>query len=659
MTNQTHGHCERNASHDLGELSWTLTGTMPEYWRLSRAAETEVEFLADVPPVPMQVPGSVQKALLDAGVIPDWNEGLNARHCEWVEQRHWIVETTIPARWLQEGRAYTLVCEGLDHAGEVYLDGQQIGTFDNAYCVHEFAFPPDLSPGEHHLEIVFLTPPRWLGQVAWTSRIHDFKPRFNYYWDWTSRLVQLGVWDAIRIEERTHPRLLDVRAETDFDPESQKGSMRVSGSIEGDARAIHLALTDGDRALCSIELPSAAFESGHAFTDLTVEPWWPNGQGTPRLYDLHVRLVGEKVETLDERRVRTGFRRIEWRPCEGAPEGADPWLCVVNGRPVFLQGVNWTPIRPNFADVTTADVEKRLQAYADIGCNILRVWGGAVLERANFYEACDRLGFMVWQEFPMSSSGLENLPPDDPDVIERMAAVASDYLRRRRNHASLILWCGGNELHEMSKTRKEGRGVPVREDYPMIRRLAEVVAREDEGRRFMTTSPLGPQFIRVEATVGQGVHWNVHGPWLVPGDWDEWEAYWERDDALFRAETGAPGASPVELIERYAGDLDLLPIDAGNPLWRRTPFWLMIDPFREAMGRDPDTLAEYVTWSQAHQARALGTAAAACKARFPHMGGIILWMGHDSFPCTANTSILDFDGNPKPAAERLAAVFQS
>ena len=646
-----------NTSHSLAELSWTLTGTMPEYWRMARAVETQVALLPDVPPLPMQVPGSIQRALRDAGVIPDWNEGLNARHCEWVEQRHWIVETTIPGPWLREGRAYALVCEGLDHAGEVYFDGQAIGAFDNACCVHEFDLPRGLSNTEHRLEIVFLTPPRWLGQVGWTSRIRDFKPRFNYYWDWTCRLVQIGVWDAIRIEERSQPRLLDIRVETGFDPDAGTGSLRVSGSVEGDARSIRVVLRDGARDVHLIDMATAEFEGGRTVADLAVEPWWPNGQGESRLYDVDVHMVGEAEETLDKHTLRTGFRRIEWRSCEGAPEGADPWICVVNGRPVFLQGVNWTPIRPNFADVTTAEVEQRLQTYAGIGCNLLRVWGGAVLERADFYDACDRLGLMVWQEFPMSSSGLESLPPEDPEVIDRMARVAADYIRRRRNHASLILWCGGNELHRTPREPGEGRGVPVREDHPMIGRLAEVVAREDGGRRFIPTSPLGPRFLRADDQVGRGVHWNVHGPWRVPGDWEAWESYWRDDDALFRAETGAPGASDVVLIERYAGDLDLWPIDAGNPLWRRTPIWLEIEPFRRALGRDPNDPAEYVAWSQESQSRALAVAASACKARFPRMGGIIIWMGHDSFPCTANTSILDFDGNPKPAAKRLAEIF--
>ena len=138
----------------------------------------------------------------------------------------------------------------------------------------------------------------------------------------------------------------------------------------------------------------------------------------------------------------------------------------------------------------------------------------------------------------------------------------------------------------------------------------------------------------------------------------EWIEYWAGDDALFRSETGAPGASSAEIIRRSKGDLAEMPGTADNPLWRRTSWWIEWPIFVEECGREPASLEEFVAWSQARQAEALVIAARACKDRFPRCGGFIIWMGHDSFPCTANTAIVDFDGEPKPAALALREVFR-
>ena len=129
-------------------------------------------------------------------------------------------------------------------------------------------------------------------------------------------------------------------------------------------------------------------------------------------------------------------------------------------------------------------------------------------------------------------------------------------------------------------------------------------------------------------------------------------------DALFHSEVGAPGASPVEVIRRYKGEYDEMPANANNPLWRRTAWWIEWNEFVQEKGREPANLEEFVSWSQTRQADALVVVARSLKSKFPRCGGVIFWMGHDSFPCTANTSVIDFDGNPKPAAIALRAIFR-
>jgi beta-mannosidase len=146
----------------------------------------------------------------------------------------------------------------------------------------------------------------------------------------------------------------------------------------------------------------------------------------------------------------------------------------------------------------------------------------------------------------------------------------------------------------------------------------------------------------------------------VQGDIEgEWRNYWEEDDALFRSEVGVAGASPVDIIRQYRGEFADVPGTHANPLWRRTSWWIEWPKFVQELGREPESLEEYVAWSQDRQARALEIAASAAKRRFPRTGGFLVWMGHDSFPCTANTSIIDFHGNLKPAGEALRRIFRS
>jgi len=321
--------------------------------------------------------------------------------------------------------------------------------------------------------------------------------------------------------------------------------------------------------------------------------------------------------------------------------------------------VNWTPIRPNFADLTPADYRKRVKLYQDLGCTIFRVWGGAFLEKTWFYDFCDELGILVWQEFPLSSSGVDNYPPDDPQTIEELSRVVESYILRRHEHPSLIIWSGGNELSKGLEQNTPEYDIPVDASHPLIQRFAQITGALDPERRFLPTSPSGPIFSARDENYGKGMHWDVHGPWNAVGPLSgKWQKHWERDDSLIRSEVGAPGPSPLEIIEKYQGECAAFPASFANPLWRRTSWWIEWHEFLAEHQREPKDLAEYVRWGQQRQAEALSFAANVSKNRFPQCGGFIVWMGHDSFPCMANTAIIDFEGNPKPAALELKKIFR-
>jgi beta-mannosidase len=646
--------------YDLSSLDWILAGCTPFQWQLNSFKDIREIPALETDPVPARVPGSVQGALRAAQLLPDWNQGMNAPMCEWVENRHWLYQAALPANWLQFGKHTFLNCQGLDDRGWILLNGSIISRFENAFLPYYIDLTPHLLAGENLLQIIFDTPPRWLGQFGYTSQMTQWKPRFNYTWDWVSRIVQIGIWDNLTLEVTDGFNIEHINLQTSYLPELNSGS--IWGSVWFKFSAGHsLSLTlerEGEILHQETNPLSASYPFEFKWVNLKVHPWWPNGLGVQTLYRLTCNLLDENNRMIDTVAKNIGFRSIEWLPCQDAPEGADPWVCSVNNKPFFLQGFNWTPIRPNFADVTHADYLKRIQAYHDLGVNVLRVWGGAFLEKEIFYNLCDQYGIFVWQEFPLSSSGVDNWPPDDPKSISALSKVAETYISRRHHHVSLLCWCGGNELQGNMQGEKIGVGKPVDSSHPLIRKFEEIVTRMDPGRRFLATSASGPRSFADPKDFGKGLHWDVHGPWKLPGSMDDWQNYWAQVDALFHSEVGAPGCSPANIIQTYSGGLPLMPASVDNPLWRRTAWWIEWSEYIAERGLEPQSLDIFVSWSQERQAEALRIVAQSLKSKFPRCGGVIFWMGHDCFPCTANTSLIDFEGNLKPAAFALRAIFQ-
>jgi beta-mannosidase len=318
--------------------------------------------------------------------------------------------------------------------------------------------------------------------------------------------------------------------------------------------------------------------------------------------------------------------------------------------------VNWTPIRPNFADLKEEDYRIRLNAYKEMGLNTIRVWGGGFPEKEWLYDICDELGILVWQDFPLSSSGLDNYPPEGKKEVYTVTQIVKHYVSRLHHHPAVMLWCAGNELYERGDT------APVTDRHVMIASMKDAVTALDPSRKFVPGSPSGPSIYADYSTYGKGINWDVHGPWNLPFTAEDRtmnavREFWSRSDALMHSEVGVPGAMSVTMMERYRGEYRLLPASVENPLWRSVNWWNQWDEYL-ADGGDPANIDRYVDWSQRRQAEGLSIAVRASKERFPACGGFIIWMGHDCYPCMVNTSILDFEGNPKPVADELIKIFK-
>ena len=646
---------------DLTGLNWSVEGWRPFSWKLGKSMETGFGIKPDIEARPMRVPGTVQAALRDAGVIPDWNIGFNSRACEWVEHRHWLMETVIPAGSIAPGETVMLEAESLDYWGWILVDCAEAARFEGSSLPHRIDLTEKLGDGkEHRLAAVFEEPPREQGQIGFTSRSHFFKARYNYSWDWCPRFVPIGVSGRFRLLTGASASVALQILQSRYDLETGHGCVEAVLDGADEVSRWTLGLFDGDKKIAGAE--NTAGTAVLAVEDVSVAAWWPNGYGAQQVYTAEVRAFdADGGECLVERRT-VGFREVDWWQNEGAPAGAEPWTCVVNGTPVFLGGANWVPVLVNHQDVTAADYAKRVHLYKDMGCTVLRVWGGAILESETFYDLCDRAGILVWQEFPLSSSGIENAPPDNPAAIAALKPIAVSYVRRRAHHPSLLLWCGGNELYYGESPDYPPCQKPVDLDHPCIAMLAAVVAEEDPDRRFLTASASGPVDYAQPHDYGKGIHHDIHGPWgqgLNP-DMDAWTQYWAPDDSLFRSEVGFPGAMDADLILKYAGDAPCWPPE-GEFWWHTAAWWTQWgDAAKAAVAglEGQAALEKYVAFTQDIQAKAYAIAAGRCRERFPQCGGFIVWMGHDCFPCPANNSLIDFEGRPKPACAELKEIFK-
>jgi beta-mannosidase len=650
---------------ELSGLEWTLVGWRPFTWKLAKNVEAGWRMPFDLGPYPASVPGTVQRALFEAGVIPDWSVGLNSRDCEWVEHRHWDFTTVLSPGLIPEGEQVILDAQGLDYSGWILVDCVKVAQFEGALLPHRFDLTDPLSDGKaHQLSIIFNEAPQEQGQIGYTSLSRFFKPRYNYSWDWTPRLVPVGVTDALTIRTGVSAAYSLDRITASLAEDNRTGTLRVVVRNDfpiDEPLQLVVMLRDADHVVGKASVPLGGGAASVGLGKLNVVAWWPNGHGDQKLYEASVQAVTHDGETLWSETLSVGFKRVEWLPSAGARKDAEPWICSVNGKPVFLQGVNWVPPRTLYPDATEEEYRRLIGLYKDMGCTIVRVWGGAILERRVFYDLCDRAGILVWQEFPLSSSGVENCPPDGPRAIEGLKQIAASHIRRRARHVSLLLWCGGNELTWGGSGEKQGIK-PVDYSHPCIAALRDVVQQEDPGRRFIPTSSSGPKFSGDAADFGKGLHHDVHGPWGMGGfaDIEAWRQYWAGDDALFRSEVGMPGAADADLILRYAGKGPVWP-PLGEYWMHTAAWWSQWDRYEKDLGDlgAEEGLRAYVERTQRHQAEAYAIAARACKDRFPRCGGFIIWMGHDCFPCPANNSVIDFDRNPKPAYYALKDVFRS
>ena len=624
----------------LNGSNWRL-GQAPPDAGPHHAAWSELDHIAEW--LPATVPGNVQADLLRAGRIPDPAFGRQNELAQWPDDHCWwlVRDLDVAPAPAGGGRAH-LVLHGADYISDLFLDGRHLGRHEGMFSPQVYDISGLLSPGSRLA--VRITGSRWLptdrssrwekllnhvealalGSLGrFPHRRDTFKCQMGFGWDFSPALCTMGLWDDVTLilsddvfirHVAARPSFtgsgvaLAVEAEVDAQlPRRVRIRCRLSGeTFAGDPLVAErsLELAPGSQ-LCRLDM---------AVPDPRL--WWPWDHGRPDLYRLAVEVLdGDRV--LDRVDELIGLRRVE----------LDGWTLRINGRRVYGRGANWVPADILPGRVAEADYRHLLTLAREANMNMLRVWGGGLREKRVFYELCDRLGILLWQEFPVACAFLTRYPRS-PEYLRLAEAETRAIVHDLQNHPSVVLWCGGNEFSP-------------RRNAPLVEALRRAAA-SDPTRPFLPASPHG----------GDSHNWQVWHGHAPP-------AAYRRDMARFAAEFGLQAPPSVAALRRFIPKAELWP---PGPSW--TYHKAALDkllryarPFLGAQQLAQVGLDAFVRAAQRAQANGLQIAVEHYRRRKAGgCGGALVWQLNEPWPAVS-WALVDFFREPKPAYDVVKRVF--
>lgn len=615
--------------------------------------------------LPAQVPGDVRLALLNLNKIPDPFLGKNNEASQWVDEYDWWYRCDVLASELFQdktaasGRRTFLIFEGVDYQCAVYWNDLELGRHVGMFSRQVYEIPLEkILEGANRLAVrvsggnqlprMKLEPqekvwrhvagrllPHGAQAGEFPDRYATLKCQMSFGWDFAPRLLTCGIWDEAFIAQTREVFVRDVWVQGVPD-----GRVRVT--LDVDAKTprelrirfeTRLRETQPDKNLANslqtFEMPLHLEASGaQTFALELTEPraWNPWDRGEQNLYELRVTLLDEQGE-LDAVETRFGLRTIDLDRNERAPDDAASWTLRVNGQPEFIRGANWVPADAIPARVTRKDYAELLTLARQANINLLRVWGGGLKEKRAFYELCDELGILVWQEFPFSGAGVDYFPRNR-EFTSLARRECDAIVRALRNHPSVALWCGGNEFIPRANRR-------------LIETLREAVAANDGTRPFKPASP----------SADESHNWRVWHGMANTRDY-------EKDTALFFGEFGLQAAPNVETLNRFLSDEAVYPPDEN---WEyhnaeREKLWRYARPL---LGdHDPETVSaeQFVRASQEAQLRGLQVAIEHARRSKPRVSGCAFWQFNEPWHSIC-WSVVDYTRTPKRAYGKIKELY--
>jgi beta-mannosidase len=662
---------------DLNDTNW-LFGQVPR----QPFAKPDVY---DLPAVsewfPATIPGNVRTDLLALGRIPDPFFGEQYRESLWVEACDWWYRRTIepPAPFSAGSRAF-LVFEGIDYLSAIFVNGRELARHEGMFSRQTIEISAALRAGPVEVAVRVwgssalptrhLSWPQRLWQKfaglfyrSWVGLYPDrtatLKCQMSFGWDFAPLIRTMGIWDEVSLVITGPVVIVEAKVTACLKPppleETGWGGIGTSPTTPADLLVsltlaadqpgavqarIQVSPTNFQGPACgpfsyALNLPQGCSQHQLACYLPQASLWQPWDRGQPHLYQVQLTLLDPGGEPLDQTLLRTGLRTVELQN----------WQFNINGQPEFMRGLNWVPADCFPGRLRRDDYARLLSMARESGANMLRVWGGGLREKQAFYDLCDELGLLVWQEFPFACEFLGSYP-HHPAYLALVEAECSAIVRHLRHHPALILWCGGNEF---SRSRSR----------PLLDTLAVVVQQHDGTRPFIPVSP-GP---------GDSHNWHVwHGCQPI-------QAY-QGETARFLSEFGLQALPQLDTLsaalpnptsgwETHHADLAKLEHYAHMfhqipaPHFERGAWCVVRGPHRNAprtthhVPQSPIShLQSLISSSQLAQATALQTAIEHMRRRKGQAGGVCLWQFNEPWPAIS-WAIVDYFGRPKLAYERL------
>lgn len=581
------------------------------------------------PSISASVPGNFELDMVAAGLAPDPYFGQNPFIFQQYENRHLWYTVTFSAD--SDGDENTFLrFDGMDTVADIWLNGEWLGHTENMFIAYEFCVGGRLRLQNELLVHIYPAViearkyPACAGNQALPYNYASLPIRkcaSMYGWDIMPRFVSGGIWKPVTLVQKPRERIEQFYLYTtdltkDLDFAHLTGFYQVHTQRD-DIKTLKICLD----AVCGeseIHTEQTLWHTGGHLQIALYHPklWFPRNAGKPHLYDVTVRLMcGEDV--LDEKHFRFGVRTVELiRTSTTDAEGNGEFVFRINGKKVFCMGTNWVPLDA-FHSRDLDRLQPALDMMDDLGCNMVRCWGGNVYENDAFYDFCDERGIMVWQDFAMGCGTY----PQDPEFSDKIYREAVALIQRLRQHAALVLWAGDNENDSQLWAEYSGENANYTlhrdpNDNLLTRQVLPRALREhDMTRPYLPSSPyVDEEAFRTRKPFSEDHLW---------GPRDDFKGTFYRDSVChFASETGYHGCPSPKSLERFISAEQLWPIFEENgdarPDWichasemqstMNGPYTyrirLMANQVQRLFGTLPDNLRMFSMMSQISQAEA-------------------------------------------------------
>jgi beta-mannosidase len=656
-------------------LAATTTVPLDEGWRF-RLDPGSVDASAHVDMqqwMPALVPGSVQASLLRLKKIPDPYWRITTPSIAWIGLSNWDYRKTfaVAPALLQQGHV-ELVFDGLDTFAAVSLNGKPIIDADNMFRTWKASVRGLLHPGANTLEVRFDSPIRKMipiveqqpyilkspnpirfGLITVPTAAYTRKAPYQYGWDWGPRVITEGIWQGVALRAWSDARVTGLHAiQQQVSATSAKIQTAFHVDTDGPVKGqvvVRWTAPDGRVTTASqpLDLPAGSHRVEVPVTLQHPELWWPAGYGAQPLYRFTATVEGPHGE-LAHAQATTGVRSVELR------QQPDPWGTsfefVVNGVPVFAKGANFVPTSVFPSAVTSADLDDILRSAHAANMNMLRIWGGGYYMPSAFYAEADKLGILLWQDFEFSDA----FQPPWKSYHDNVQVEARQQVRRLRNHPSLVLWSGNNEVGEMwtsgfggpkkpsdSYTAAQQKELAAGMDRLYNGVLKHAVERYAPGTPYVPMWPVGDEQIVNTQSRGNYHYWSVwHGPGLPA------TAYLGVTPR-FMSEYGLQSFPSLPTIDSFT-------LPADRSAYSKVMLWhekseedgkssrSTIDRLFQYIERDygkPANFGDAVYLSQVMQAEGIQLGAEHLRASAPRTMGSLFWQLDDDWPAISWSSI--------------------